>query len=426
MRFRDLHANIKIRFYEMFLGNLLGNMIYPFMAIYFAQKFGAAITGILLAVNIGVGIVAGMYGGPLADRIGRRKIILAAESLRFLALIGLVIVNSPWLEMPVVTYLMMMLINIVWGISSPANEAMIVDCTTNENRPFVYSLNYWSWNVTMLIGGIVGGFFFQSYRFEIFIGAACVSLMAIGLLLFFIKETYQPTATVQQVKTGITNPFASLASYKSVLANKIFLLYCAAATLNGAIENMGFSYIGVRLAEQFGEQQLLSWQGWQLKVDGIEMYGVLSSENALLVAVLGLMIPFLIRRFREQHTLYFGIVTYTVGYALCAVLNQPWILFVAMFLATAGELIWVPVQQTVMVRLIPGESRSTYLAFNRMANSVNQMTGPLAVTVGSFVSATGMGTIFFLSGMMAIYLFTVLFRKIAADQAQAATEGSGA
>ena len=45
MRFRDLHINVKVRLGEVFLVNLVGNMIYPSIAIYFAERYGPAITG---------------------------------------------------------------------------------------------------------------------------------------------------------------------------------------------------------------------------------------------------------------------------------------------------------------------------------------------------------------------------------------------
>lgn len=72
MRFRDLHPNIRIRFAESFLGNLLGKMIHPFMTIYFADRFGLSMAGLLLMLNVLVGMLAGFYGGPLADRVGSK------------------------------------------------------------------------------------------------------------------------------------------------------------------------------------------------------------------------------------------------------------------------------------------------------------------------------------------------------------------
>lgn len=70
-------------------------MFLPFMAIYFAKYFGETLAGILVAVITVVGLVSSLYGGQLADKLGRKKIMLLSEVLRFVALFFLIFCNSP-------------------------------------------------------------------------------------------------------------------------------------------------------------------------------------------------------------------------------------------------------------------------------------------------------------------------------------------
>lgn len=409
MRFRDLHPNLKIRLFEFLLSNVLGNMIYPFMTIYFAQRFGAAMAGVMMTATVIAGIVASFYGGPLADRLGRKRVLLIAEGLRLTAYALMALSNSPWFDWPLVTFVMAMFLSIFWGLSSPATDAMILDCTTEENRKLVYSLSYWAWNVSLLVGGIAGGFLFETHRFEIFLAAAVISFVALLLLVFFITETYQPAA--HDSGTRAINPLETLRSYRRVLADRMFLLFCLASLLNGSIENMALNYTGVRLEQEFQTQSLLDIGDWSLKVNGVKMFGFLTSENALLVALLGLMIPHWIKDLREKTVLFTGIFLYTFGYSVLSATNAAWLLVLFMVFATVGELIWVPVMQAMVARSVPDDSRSTYMAFYGMTHQGNMLLGTLAVSIGAVLPSIGMAGLFFLSGMLSLVLFAGLLKR---------------
>ncbi|RNB79493.1 MFS transporter [Brevibacillus fluminis] len=409
MRFRDLHPNIKIRFVEMFVANILGNMIYPFMTIYFAQRMGAALTGILLMVNVLVGVVAEFYGGTLADKIGRRKVILFSEFLRFGAFGVTAFANSPWFDSTWVTFAMAMLLSIFWGLSSPAQEAMLIDCSTEANRPLIYGFGYWAWNVSVLVGSLIGGFFFQTHRFEIFLGATCASLLSIALIYFFIQETYVPEKREQLEK----NPLLSIISaYKSVVTDKLFMLFLLAGLLNGAIENMAGQYTSVRLIQEFQPQQLFSFGGFSLQADGVRMYGLLTATNTFIVVLLGLVAVHVIKKISQRFALVAGILLYAAGYAIVSFSNQPWLLILFTAVATIGELIWVPVMQSTTPKLIPDDKRSTYMAVFGTSFKLKMVMASLSVTLGSFVSSYVMSGLFFLSGVIAIVLFSGLFTKL--------------
>jgi len=405
MRFRDLHPNIKVRFAESFLSNMLGNMTHPFMAIYFAHHFGLTMAGLLLAIQVGVGIMAGFLGGPLADRIGRKKVMVCAESLRFLAFAAMAAANSPWFESAWITFFMACLISIFWGLAEPAAEAMLIDCSTEENRSLIYSFNYWVWNVTVLIGGMVGGFLFQTHLFEIFAASALVSIIAIFMLVFLITETYQPTPRPEDKGTAMRNPLASLKPYGAVLRNRLFMLFCLGNLLVLSVEFMANRYTSVRLAEEFREQPLFAWDGWSLSVDGVKMYGFLTAENTLIVVMLGLLIPHLVKRWGAQPALVSGILLFAAGYAVFAFANHPWLLLGVMGLATVGELLWVPVMQTLLARILPDDSRSTYLAFHGLMGHLAMLLGSFAVTLGAYLSSATMGILFLLAGLISLFLF---------------------
>ncbi|AIF67678.1 hypothetical protein GZ22_14215 [Terribacillus saccharophilus] len=142
MRFRDFHPNIKIRLVESFVSSLIGSMVTPFMTIYLAMHFGAKVAGLLLLVNVFLEIGMSLLGGYFSDLFGRRKIMLLAETLRLVAFFMMMVSNSPWFESAEITYAMIMLNSICWGLAGPANDAMLIDVSTPDQRRLIYFSNH--------------------------------------------------------------------------------------------------------------------------------------------------------------------------------------------------------------------------------------------------------------------------------------------
>lgn len=86
--FRELHPNIRARILIQFLSKVIGSMIFPFMAIYFSREINSSVAGFLLMINVLVQFLAGMYGGHLADIIGRKKLMVTGELLKCLPFSG--------------------------------------------------------------------------------------------------------------------------------------------------------------------------------------------------------------------------------------------------------------------------------------------------------------------------------------------------
>ena len=75
----------------IFIDRLGGFMLYPFFALYLTQKFdiGMATVGILFAIFSVSGFVGSALGGALADRMGRRGVIIFSLVLSSLSALGM-------------------------------------------------------------------------------------------------------------------------------------------------------------------------------------------------------------------------------------------------------------------------------------------------------------------------------------------------
>ncbi|WP_270180989.1 MDR family MFS transporter [Alkalihalobacillus sp. CinArs1] len=382
MRFRDFHKNIKIRIIESFISRFIGSMIFPFMSIYLAFHFGAKIAGMLLLINVFVGIGITFVGGYFGDQFGRKRIMLIAETLRFFAFTTMMVCNSPWFESPTITFAMMTVNSISWGLAGPANQAMLIDVSTPPQRKLMYSITYWANNLSIAIGGIIGAFLFKDYLFQLFMGLSVSAAIVVIMIAFFIDESYVPTASNVKPHQHILQLFAT---YKSVLSDKLFVLFTIAGVLILSLEFQLTNYIGIRLSEEMETQQFLLWE-----VDGVKTMGFLRSENTILVVVLMLFVTRIPHKLQDKSVLVLSCLMFTAGYGALAYSNNLVILFVMMAILTIGEVFRVPVEQSYMASIPPDDARSSYMSFNGLKFNLSMLIASLTVTLGAILPSVVM------------------------------------
>ncbi|MDL4843099.1 MDR family MFS transporter [Aquibacillus rhizosphaerae] len=412
MRFRDFHKNVQIRIIESFISRFVGSMIFPFMAIYLAYHFGAKVAGFLLIVNVLVGIGVNFIGGYFADQFGRRKIMLFAEVLRFMAFVTMMICNSPWFESSLVTFFMMTVNSVCWALAGPANQAMLIDVSRPEQRKLMYSIMYWANNLSIAIGGIIGAFLYQDYLFELFIILSIVGAVVVFLIAAFIQESYIPnTQTNLKVYQHVLRIFTS---YQSVLQDRLFVLFVIAGVLVMSMEFQLTNYIGIRLSDEMPTQQFLFWE-----IDGVKMMGFLRSENTILVALMALFVTKVSRRFKDRSMLVMSCFLFTCGYAVISYSNSIWLLFLTMVILTIGEVFRVPVEQAYMAAIPPDDARSSYMAFNGLKFNLGMLIASVTVTVGSFLSSLTMSIIITCVGLMGTWIYFVITPQLDRRKAEA-------
>jgi len=134
----------------------------------------------------------------------------------------------------------------------------------------MYTIEYWTFNITVFIGSIVGGLFFREYLTQLLILVSFISLVSIILLTFFIEETYQSKEKTNNPKQRI---FVN--SYKHIFNNSLFMIFLFAAFFEISIQFQSSKYSAVRLAKEF-PKELLTFGNFSLTIDGIKMYGLLN------------------------------------------------------------------------------------------------------------------------------------------------------
>ncbi|WP_124728017.1 MDR family MFS transporter [Staphylospora marina] len=408
MNFFGLHRNIRIRLVSLFLTRTANNTVFPFVGIYFVDKLGTDKGSLALFLISLVTMLAGFPGGYLADRIGRKKMILISESFMFLAFAGMTLANSPLLDSVRLTWWMMILHGAGLGLSLPATDAMIIDSSNSENRRTVYTLQYWIYNLSIMIGSLIGGLYFLDKRFWLFLALSVVSL--INLLLFATLRELMPAPTKAPDLSEFLSDFS--ASYRKVAVDRLFILYWIASLAVLSLEFQFPYYVTVLLHRTFPEQTLSISGLFSATLDGIQAVSWLRMENTVLIVAGALLLSSWIKKMNDRAALTGGIALYTVGNAALVLTQDIGLLLLAVFVYTLGEVIFIPVKQSMLADLADERSRSAYMAVYNQLFHVGRLAGSLGISLGARLTPGWMAFLFLITGFAGLMLFRTICRRM--------------
>jgi MFS transporter, DHA1 family, multidrug resistance protein B len=413
------HRNLRVRIGVGFVNRLLDSMITTFMAIYLAGHYGIAIAGLLMLAVASVGVAAMLAGGHMADTWGRRPTLLLAELVACASYAVMAAGDAS--DAAVVVYAGYLTGKIASSIALPANDALIVDVTTPQDRKQAYTVIYWATNLALACGSLTGGFLYNGH-FTLLLGIAAAATAGVWVSTFgFISETKPAT---DPEPAGRRHPWRELGlGYRIVTGDRAFLRLVVAATLGLAIEFQLASYVGVRLSTQFPAQNLLGIGTWVLHVNAVKMVGILRAENTTLVVLLALFSRRLFRRVPDKLRLYAGIGMFVAGYMVLAVSNAGGVLLVAGLVLTVGELMNVPVKQSLLADIVPTEARPRYMAIYNLSIRVSQMIASFCITLGALLRPYGMAGLYAVFGVVIVLQYRALLSR-SPRAAKAAEQGT--
>ncbi|MCM3781590.1 MFS transporter [Neobacillus mesonae] len=402
MKFADLHRNVQIRIITDFCTDFAHKSILPFMAIYLSLRLGMEYAGVLMVINVLCSMASGLTAGYLSDRLGRKRLMVIAQTLQACSLFWMAVANSPWYDSITLTCMMFIISGISSGITVPVAHAMIVDVSTEKERQLVYGLQYWTVNVAAAAGALVGGLLFESYRFVLFTFVFAESMFTLFILLFLIRETLVSDQAREPRKTGLAVELTAksiISAYARVLKDRKFMFFLLATILAFSLEYQLDKFIAVRLRNEF-HTTLLGWN-----IGGTQMLSLIITLNTVLVVIFALPLSKWIKRWHYLKLLTAGMVLYTAGFGLLGYSNYALILILAAVIMTIGELMYAPVRQTLLAGMVPDKHRATYLAVDGLSYHLASLLGSLGMLAGSWLSPTAMSGLFVVVGALSILFF---------------------
>ncbi|GAB1458196.1 hypothetical protein MASR2M48_35040 [Spirochaetota bacterium] len=168
----DPYRGLPRSVYTLFIATVVNGMgifVFPFMALILSRRYGlsAKETGDIVFLTTIAYIPGTLIGGRLADRFGRKRVMVVSQFL-----CGAMFIPCGFLREPYLIAGFIIASVFFDGVTDPARTAMSTDVTTLENRQSAFSLLYLGHNLGFGIGQIIAGFLFAAAPAWLFWGNA--------------------------------------------------------------------------------------------------------------------------------------------------------------------------------------------------------------------------------------------------------------
>ena len=346
-------ASLPGQYWILFSGTLVnrfGNFVMPFLVIYLKMHGHQERTiGFTLGAYGAGGLCAGILGGWLSDRIGRKPTMLISCT----GAAGFMLLLSQAHSVPALL-LAMFMTGLSSGIYGPASGALIADLIPPELRVRAFSCQRWAINVGFAAGMAMAGFMAKKSFMTLFVADAATTLLLGLTILIGLKP--RAAAITCRAKSGWShalkhmkgNPSFQLASVAGFLITLVFL-------------QMSCTY---------------SLQTTQAAGLDERTYGLLMAMNGIMIACLELPLIGYIRRFTPVRIIALGYALIGIGMGINTLGATLPVLVGSMIVFTIGEMIAMPVNNGYMASLAPDEMRGRYQGVMSVTWSSGTMFGP--------------------------------------------------
>jgi MFS family permease len=352
---RTFPRPVWVLFAGVFL-NKFGTFVVPFLTLYLTRRgFSAADAGLALGAYGFGRLGAALFGGQLADTIGRRKTIVISMALAAASMLALAHAET----LPMIV-LLTGLASLTGELYVPACVALLGDLVPEHRRVTVFAAYRMSFNAGWAFGPATAAFLASHSMKWLFIGDAITSIL-FGVVAWFWLPRHVRSR----------EPEAGWREAWGTICRDQRLHQVAIATI----------FVG------FIVHQMVSSYGLHVTKLGFSdaVYGALLSFNGVLVVLCELPITLWSRRLPPRTAMACGYALMGLAMMLNLVLHTVPALACGMALFTLGEIIFAPIASAYVAGLAPQRMRGRYIGTWAFANSLSLMFGPgLGVTVFSW------------------------------------------
>jgi MFS family permease len=354
--YHDFPQDFWIVIFGMFIDNIGGSLLFPFLTLYVTQRFGVSLIDIgwIHVVSTMVNVVGTSVGGALADKFGRKTI----------GLIGLF--GSALITIPLgltgnwgVFIIFNLLTSFMGHFASPAFQALIADLLPSEKRSQGYSAMYVIGNLAGAIGPMLGGLL-ATHSFLLLFIVDCILSVGTGIFLIFKMPETQPQETENTQKQNLRETFAG---YGQVMRDRVFVTLVALIVMTMLVYMNYNTTLSVYLNRLHGITA--------------KQFGYLLTLNAGMIVLFQFTVTRLTAKFKRPVMMFIGTLLYAVGFSMVGFGNTYAHFIIAFAIVTLGELISSPLYQSVAAEFAPIDMRGRYMAFLNISYSFAAAAGPL-------------------------------------------------
>ena len=354
--------NFRVLIASALIENMAFGLIIPFLALYIVEDLALDewMAGVVLAGYTVAGVPSMIIGGILADKVGRRPVLLASLGLMSITIL------MYFFAYDFTTLLILVLADsFVGSMYMPAANAMIADIIKTPDRPRAYSALRVAWNIGILFGPVAGAVLVAAYPIKVlFVFGSLILAIAFVMNLIFIRESRPEKLESARI---------TFRTVMGVSSNRAFLLLCSLSAMFWFFFAQWISVLPVYARAELG-------------VDNV-LWAISFTFSAAMIVSLQLWITSKVMRFRRSVVLAAGQLVAAFGFGLLFFATDFYSLLVCIGVITMGEIIYMSVLSAVIADMSPELERGLYMGFSGL---VQQMGSGLGFLFGmSLLGAMG-------------------------------------
>ena len=285
----------------LFFGKIvtnLGAMIWPMMTLILNGKLGldATQTALFFIITGFMFLPANIWGGQLADRFSKKKIIILCDIVSIVLFI-----ISGFLPLTLYTLCVTLVGAFFQTLEGPAYQAMVAEITPLDKREQAFSLLYMGGNIGLILSPTIAGILFNNYLWLCFVISGVSISVSTVLIAVFIKDSTE-LIRKESKEEGEEQDSNILAVIKSSATLILFLI--AMSFYQGAYSQ--FSYLmPLDISKAYPE-------------NGSIIYGTVTSLNCIIVVVLTPVITMVMEKVPMTKKYLLGIILQALSFGAFA------------------------------------------------------------------------------------------------------------
>jgi MFS family permease len=358
------------------------SMVFPFLGVHMVSDLHASTSavGIVLSTAYFAAIPVQMMGGNWADRHGRKSLMVSALVVSALLFAGLALSDRLWLT----TLLAVAQGASGWPLFLVASNAIVADMTPVEHRTEAYALVRMALNVGAAAGPALAGLALASHvAFASIFTAASALCAALALLLAILFRETRPAASAAAVQPAVLGGAA--AGYRRVLADRRFLAFCAV----GLLTLYCFGHLPTTLPVFLTSVLHVRASTW----------GYLFAFECVFVVVFQYPAVRCMRGHDPLPLLALAAALMAIGIGGMAFARAGWQLWLLISICGCGEILFVPLSNSVVSLLASESERGRYMALwslvwisgQGLAPAVDALVGRLWTLRAAYALVIGVG-----------------------------------
>jgi MFS family permease len=353
-------SDLPASFWYLWLGtvvNRLGGFAVPFLMLYLTARLGMSpATAAALVSVLGAGsFAAQLTGGELADRLGRRPVMMLSFFVAPIAMVVLGLTHDQALLL-----VAMFVLGFFTDLSRPAINAAVADLVPADARSRAFGYIYWAINLGAALAPIFAGLLANVDYFLLFVVDALTTAVFGVIVLLRVPET-------QAVDLSTEARVPTMSRVGHALSDRVLLFFVGLTLLNGIV----YSQSNVTLPLDMAANGLPPSD-----------YGLAVSVNGALIVIVTLWISRRVATLPRYFVMAAAALLLGIGFGLTGLASSLPTYALTVVIWTFGEVIGASIAPTIVSEIAPESMRGLYQGLWGSAWGLAFFIGP---ALGGFV-----------------------------------------